>query len=213
MRWGADAILFIAVGLGLGALAVGLYLDDSIGWAVAAGAGSLIVLATAFLSRKATCPGCGGEVRVVAIGGSVHRCPRCDVYHRLQGGSLTPVLPGAIEAAPSFAVRLDRLGPPASWAWPEPGRCCVCGEPAARQDELRITMGTGYAAAGMMVETTTWTLRIPHCAAHRDGVANGSDFDEANVSHVAVLFRSHDFYLAFRGANGIARPGAPAPRG
>lgn len=205
MRWRADAVISVAAGLALGGYAVFLLFDESLGWGLAAALGSLMLLASGFLSRSALCPACGAEFKVVTIGGSVHRCAGCGHYFRMQEGGLVPVSPDAVEAAPSFAVRLDALGQPPGWNWPWPERCCVCGAPAVRQDDFRVTLGTGFAAGGMMVQTTTWTLRIPYCAEHRDGVANGSDFDADNISHAAILFRSYAFYHAFCEANGLKR--------
>ena len=203
MRWGMETISCALVGVALAAWAVWLFQDASIGWAVAAAIGSLILIVSGFLLRSSVCPGCGAEIKVVAISGSVHRCTSCDRYYRLQEGKLSPVAGDAIEATPSFAVRLDRLGEPSSWAWPMPECCCVCGAPGVRLDDFRVTLGTGYAAAGMMIQTTTWTLRIPYCAEHQDGIANGSDFDAENISHPAILFSSMAYYRAFRTANGI----------
>lgn len=205
MRWGMEAISCTLVGVALVGWAAWLYHDESIGWAIAAGIGGVVLLVSGFMLRSSVCPDCGAEIKVVAISGSVHRCASCDRYYRLQQGKLSPVAANAIEVAPSFAVRLDHLGEPSSWVWPKPECCCVCGAPAIRLDDFRVTLGTGYAAAGLMVQTTTWTLRIPYCAEHRDGIANGSDFDSENISHPAILFRSMAYCRVFREANGIAR--------
>jgi hypothetical protein len=152
--------------------------------------------ALAFRARRAECPRCGRGLTFTDYAW----CPRCLEYYSSTGAALEPVPETTVAEAPRFVAQFKRLKVPEQWAWPEPGRCSVCGAPATRS--LRVTLnasldGIPWPSLGDVRPAAT----IEHCDVHSEGVSVGSEPGEEEHPRSGVSFRSYRLWRLFQELN------------
>ncbi len=187
--------------LGLGGVGVGLLAfayfslsEEPNGWGVLAAVFGVFFVIASPLVRAGACPACGTTVRVAMF----ERCSGCREFLRVEAKTLRIAEPGFIAKGPAFEVKLGILSTPPAVEWPWPGSCAVCAGPATRTLPLQVRMGTGQR--GAFIETTTWTIPVPHCAAHDTGIAWRTDSTDGRGCQI-ITFRSVDHARAFERAN------------
>ncbi len=191
-----------------------------VGWPIAGllGIGSLVALVGIFTaSGAATCPTC--QARITAFDatrgdGLALFCPGCQGYALVRGGVLVTAPENHVHPRPVFAAEFK----PAEVRW---CGCVVCGASATRELEHELqetqilknvaasTLGVAMMAAGGggSIETgggKVWTIRVPYCDQHQQGVAFRPDFGTP-----IVQFRSLAAFRAFCAANGLEPRDAP----
>jgi hypothetical protein len=162
------------------------------------------------------------------------RCPRCDKHVSLQKGigicancgvplqfinnKYGSPQPGLVADFGAFRVNLAQLKRPEDWQLTWKGRCCVCGNPAARTEVLKIQLvskvwGTPVAP---MIDSKTYKFEAAYCVSHDNGVwfhgytfAPGSSVPSDPNEHSWVIMRSFDYYRDFVQQNGSTAHSAP----
>lgn len=137
----------------------------------------------ALFIRKAPCPACQASMMVIGV----DRCGKCGVYVRLDGQH--PVLVEDGFAAPLAVFEIDIPVPIIPrLVWPDEKTCIVCGQKAARQEELDIQGSI---------------LPIPHCGDCMDGVTWSVGMSAAAVGIVKLKFRSFSYWKGFLQVNEV----------
>jgi hypothetical protein len=160
-------------------------------------------------SSKVECPSCDLYIHGVRCDGEpAVLCPHCRAYATVANGTLIVTRPDRVAPRPVFCAEL-----PDAVQWPE--GCCACGAAAthAVPVELIVTedaafhrdLATRVVTLGMfkLVDRTTFTLPVPHCAAHADGAELVMPV-EAEQNNPGIVFRSFAFYTRFVQLNRVS---------
>lgn len=181
------------LGFGLGGLAclggaAALFQSEHPGWGLLLGVIGLVQLIMATAFREGPCPRCGLQQSSAGLS----RCAGCADWFQDEGGRFVVVAPGYVAPSAVFALPLRAFVPPSEVSWPWPGRCCVCGGQATRTSTVSVTVLA--QDTGLTQETRTWSVGVPHCDEHTDGV-------QWLLSPAQVSFRSYDYARAFQAEN------------
>ena len=154
-------------------------------------------------SHKVECPSCDLYIHGVRLGGDgAVLCPHCREYASIQDGKLVKTPPDRVARAAVFCAEL----PQRAVLWPD--GCCVCGQPATRQLDVKLVitqdssfardLATRAATLGMFksVDQTRYTLAVPHCGAHGDGAALAMAH-EPDQLNLGIAFRSYPYYKQY----------------
>lgn len=181
--WGMT-LLSVGIAAGLGVFGVWLIGRGNWVFGVVALVAIIPITFTALFIRRAPCPRCDAAITVIGI----DRCGSCGSYVTLVENRTVLVEPGFIAPLATFEVDIPLPVIP-RLAWPEPGRCVVCGERAGTDETLDIQ--------GERV-------LVPHCGDDQDGVSWSVGItSNANVAIVKLKFRSYSYYQAFLAANEV----------
>ncbi len=179
--WGLTAG-FVGASIAFGLLAVWLWGNGQLGWAVVAAVLAIPPTFAALFIRKAPCPACGAPTTLIGV----DRCGACGRWLTMESGTIRRVEPGFVSDLPVFDVLIPLPLIP-RLVWPDEGTCCVCGQRADVEERLEIQ---------------DQVVRIPHCTEHTQGVSWSLGMSgESNVANVTLAFRSFDAWSEFRARN------------
>ena len=161
---------------------------------------------------RGTCPTCGAPVGFLK---GVGACHDCGEGVRFVNDRYVPVEPGFVPDNPAFMVSMEKLKHPSKWQVIWPGRCCVCGQSAARQKKLTIKTIVGQAGPAFTPTNLTENTKyeVGYCNAHSDSIRFlfPPGFGNAKRNDQCALFiRSYDYYREFMQHNsqqGLRRAG------
>jgi hypothetical protein len=151
------------------------------------------------------CPACGSFFANAAAPGAIVRCADCGAYGEVDAQRQLRAL-AADFVSPNHAFH-SYLPEAPKW----PAACCMCGQPATRTENLKITYAgeptfeekitaqavVAVASMGTMKVAhhhvnVTERYKVPHCAEHAGG---------AKLVPAGVSFRSYSYYKQFIDAN------------
>lgn len=187
--------------VGLALLGAGVALDWAflgMFWSGVLAVGALGGLAMSFKSggfAQADCPGCGAVIELGAAGEDhLVRCEGCRAY--VHGNASIDLVPDdhVAEAAVFLSpVNQDTL------RWPRNDHdelaCPLC-DGAAQLAEVELADVSAGAAIGVGGKVTTYTMQVPQCPQHTDGVALSKDWD-AEDQPLSLAFRSRAYQLRY----------------
>jgi len=167
----------------------------------------LVIILVVVVSKNAvsgTCPNCKAPLNLFKPYGA---CQNCNQGVRFENGEFVPLEPGFVSEYPAFNTNLSKLKHPSQWSVIWPGRCCVCGRPAVRQDNIKIKSVEGQAGSALAPTNITETTKfeVGYCAAHKDGMRYLYPPGVANAKsnkQCLLAVRSFDYYREFMKNNG-----------
>lgn len=140
-------------------------------------------LYTAAISYIGDCPVCGTRQKLLS---GLHRCDTCLAYGEVVNREYREIELSRNANSPVFAIRLTEQ-------WKMPNRCCACGLPSTRFEQLRIVR-----------KKFALDIGAPHCDLHSGGAQLATEPSwEKGVKEIPVLkVSSYRFYREFLKANG-----------
>jgi hypothetical protein len=151
---------------------------------------------------KAPCPSCGHVLDDLQRShNSSVLCDGCGRFFHGENGVITAVPLDAVAATPLFPTQM-----PATFVWPE--GCPVCAAPTVREVEaklLQVEAARSLAASAVnpvanVLATRSTQVKVPHCAAHDDGVKLQGEISGGSAN---LVFRSYAFQRRFCEANHV----------
>ena len=163
-----NRLILAAFGLLLGAIALGLYVNEHPVWAGLFGLGAVLLLALIFSApaKIAPCPYCG-ERNTGALMESENQeiqCEKCREYLLVDKGTVRALDPSTERPQPHFAVPAFQGA-----AWPD--GCAACGAPPTRTEQLKSSsVNAAMLLAGRVRLMSGTVSGVPYCAQHKDAV-------------------------------------------
>lgn len=173
------------------------------------GAIILLIFLFAFQDAKNTvtgvCPKCNTKI---GLRKGIGCCSNCGEPLKNDRGKFVAVETGFTSDNFNFSISMGKLKDPKHWQTTWQGRCCVCGNAAAKTKTVNVKTISGSAGPLLGPQTNithSTKFEVGYCNAHNEGVRflYPPGFGNTKRTEQCFLyFRSADFYREFIRQNG-----------